>query len=165
MKLNKRLTCLILASGMLILAACTPQPGSPPTTSNGQTPAAGTPGSPSAENRLAGTKWTLVSFGTPGAESPLVEGSTITIEFKEDGQVGGSGGCNSYGGEYQVKGNMLLLNNISSTLMACADERVTQQEQQFFAALGSAGEFELSGDQLRIFYDNGQGVLHFKPAS
>jgi hypothetical protein len=43
---------------------------------------------------LENTHWSLVSFGPPGAETPLVEGSTITL-LLADGQAGGLGGCKS----------------------------------------------------------------------
>ena len=46
--------------------------------------------------------------------------------------------------------------------MACADERVTEQEQRYFQALESAGRYELDGNQLRIWYDNGAGLLVFE---
>jgi heat shock protein HslJ len=114
---------------------------------------------------LAGTQWRLVSFGAPGAETPVVEGSTVTLEFMTDSQAGGAGGCNSYGGEYQVQDNSVSFANIISTQMACADAGMMQQEQQFFQALQSAGQFELMGDQLVIWYDGGQGVLNFVRAS
>jgi heat shock protein HslJ len=117
------------------------------------------------ESNLTGTQWQLISFGAPGAEVPVVEGSTVTLEFNINGQAGGSGGCNSYGGEYQVEDNVLSFSQIVSTLMACADSNVTQQEQQFFQALESAGRFELTEDQLTIQYDGGQGVLNFVSAS
>lgn len=120
---------------------------------------------PDSEAGLANSQWRLVSFGAPGAETPVIEGSTVTLEFGAGSQAGGSGGCNSYGGEYQVQGGALSVSQIVSTLMACVDERVTQQEQQYFQALEAAGRFELAADQLTIWYDDGQGVLNFVRAS
>jgi putative lipoprotein len=110
---------------------------------------------------LANTQWRLVSFGAPGAETPVVEGSAITLEFKAEGEAGGSGGCNSYGGQYQVQGDTLSFGDVMSTLMACVDEGISQQEQAYFQALQTVGRFELAGDQLTIWYNNDQGVLNF----
>ena len=149
---------LLLTTVVLILSACTP------VTTGVTTPTAEPTVPSSAENSLANTQWTLVSFGTRGAETSLVEGSAITLEFGEDGQAVGSGGCNSYGSKYQVQDNRLSFSQINSTLMACADERVMQQEQQYLQALESAGEFELTDDHLTISYDNGQAVLNFVKA-
>lgn len=150
----KILTLLFLTL-FFILPACSQA------TAGGSTPPS-EPAEPSADTAsLANTQWRLVSFGAPGAETPIIEGSAVTLEFKAEGEAGGSGGCNSYGGQYQVQGDTLLLSEIVSTLMACADEAISQQEQQYFQAMQTIGRFELAGDQLTIWYNNEQGVLNF----
>lgn len=139
---------------VLLFAACTPsEPVAPP---NAQT----TPAT-SGTDSLAGTRWTLVSWGAPSAETPVIGESTITLEFA-DGQINGSGGCNSYGGSYQTQGDTLLLGEIASTLMACVDNAVMEQETNYFAALQTAGDFQVNGDQLTIAYNG--GVLTFVAA-
>ncbi|MCI0576435.1 MAG: META domain-containing protein [Chloroflexi bacterium] len=175
---RKKLAYVVVVLLALALAACTPQAG-PGADTGGQTPAGETPAgeTPAAEESppfsaetggegdLANTQWSLVSMGAPGAEAPVVAGSTITLAFEAAGQATGSGGCNSYGGEYRVEGNTLSFSNVASTLMACLDEAVMAQEAQYFQALETAGEFELAGDTLAIWYDGGQGVLNFARAS
>jgi heat shock protein HslJ len=151
----------------LILAACAPS-GAPPGAGNGPTPTgpAATPtGRAGVENSLANTAWVLVSYGAPGAETPVVAGSTVTLEFDAGDQAGGSAGCNSYGGHYQVDGDAISFSEMVQTLMACEDEQVMEQEAQYLAALETASQFELSGDSLAITYDGGQGVLNFVRAS
>jgi heat shock protein HslJ len=118
-------------------------------------------GTPGVAIGLEDTHWSLVSFGAPGAETPLVEGSSITL-LLADGQAGGFGGCNSYGTTYQVAGNELTFGQITSTLVACEDDQVTQQEQEYFRALESANSYELEGNHLRITYDGGEGLLVFE---
>lgn len=118
-------------------------------------------GLPGFETGLENTQWNLVSFGTPGAEEPLIEDSTITLMLA-GGQAGGSGGCNSYGGTYQVEGNTITFGEMTRTLRACADERITEQEDLYLAALGSASQYQIEGDQLLIAYDNGNGLLIFE---
>jgi heat shock protein HslJ len=83
------------------------------------------------------------------------------LNFESEGQVSGNGGCNSFAGSYEVQGSQLVFTDIVSTLVACADEALTAQEQQYVGALQTAGEFEVTGDQLTINYDNNQGVLNF----
>lgn len=73
---------------------------------------------------LADTKWSLVSSGEPGAETPVMEGSTLTLEFDAGGQASGSGGCNSYGAQDEVQGNRLSSGEITRTLMACEPEGI-----------------------------------------
>jgi heat shock protein HslJ len=110
---------------------------------------------------LAGTEWKLVSFGKAGAESPVLEKTAVTIKFGADGKAGGSSGCNSYGGEYQVRDDTLSLDRIISTKRACLAQDIMEQEQGYLMALGSAGKFKLADKQLTVFYDEGRGALNF----
>ena len=144
---------IIIALVFLVFAACTPKPGSIPNTGDGQTP--------KADKNLVNTSWTLVSFGQPGAEVPVIEGSKVTLQFNAEGKASGSGSCNSYSAQYQVKVNLLSFGEINRTLMACEQKGIDQQEQDYLQALGSAGRFELAGDRLTIWYDNDQGVLNW----
>lgn len=176
------LTVLVLAA--VVIAGCTPgvegetpaagatSTAAPPTeTADTPVPPSATPEpagatpSPTAPaeepDALAGSEWLLVSFGPVGAEEPVVAGSEITLSFVTGGQAGGSGGCNSYGGSYQVDGSKVTFGEIVSTLMACADEAVNEQEGRYLAALGAATSFEMRGDSLTIHYDEGQGALNF----
>lgn len=154
---QKTIALSILTVLALVVTACAPAGGDP-----GQPQR--TPASPPASGEsLAGTHWMLVSFGKPGEETPVREGSNVTVEFQEDGQVGGSGGCNSYSGQYQVEGDSIAFHEIASTLMACADQTVTGQEAQYLQALDTASQFTLADNRLRIFYDSDQNVLNFTP--
>lgn len=110
---------------------------------------------------LAGAEWRLTSFGKGDAQSSLVEGSVVTIKFGADGKVTGSGGCNSYGGEYRVRDENISFGRLISTKRACAAQAVTKQEQQYLEALGAAEKFKLAGEQLTILYGEGSGSLHF----
>jgi heat shock protein HslJ len=101
---------------------------------------------------LVGPEWQLVSFGVRGAETPVVATSTVTLRFTEDGNVGGSGGCNSYGGRYSVDGEALTIDRLVSTMMACEQDGIGAQELAFFAALGTATGYTLVDDQLTIAY-------------
>jgi heat shock protein HslJ len=113
---------------------------------------------------LENTRWELVSYGDIGLEVPVVEDSTVTLEIQPGGQIGGTGGCNSYGGEATLEDGKLTIGEITSTLMACMDEAVMEQEQQFFMALNSASKVELNGNALTILYNDGKSALHFMAA-
>jgi heat shock protein HslJ len=114
-----------------------------------------------ADSRLASTEWNLVSFGMSGRDSPVSEGRSVTLKFGSDGRAGGSGGCNSYSGQYREQGQQLSFSSILSTKRACVEQRANQQEQQYFAALETARSFRLSGERLTIVYGNGRSVLNF----
>lgn len=119
-------------------------------------------GNPSAAQRvLAGPDWKLVSLGPAGAETDVVAGTTVTIKFEEDGRVGGSTGCNSYGGTYEVRGEAISFGQLVSTKRACLDQNANEQEHRFVAALEMANRFKLSSNRLTIFSDRGRTVLNF----
>lgn len=120
----------LFAAGILaLLAACSPVAGDP----------------------LKGTSWSLLEMNGRSA----LEGTTVTASFA-DGNVSGSGGCNSYGGAYKVNGDKLQIKELVSTLMACADTGVMDQEAAFLSALGNAQSFKLTGGQLQVVTADGQ---------
>lgn len=122
----------------------------------GRTMESSTPGT-----ALRNTNWRLDSFGSVGAATPVIAGSTITLTFGEDGQVSGQSGCNSYGGSYTERGAALEFGEITSTLKACADQAVMEQEQQYLQTLRSADRFTMDGDTLTIWYREEGGALKF----
>ena len=114
---------------------------------------------------LAGTEWHLVSLGPSGSEANIVAGTTPTANFGEDGRIGGSTGCNNYGGTYEVRGETITIGRLVSTRRACLDQNANEQERRFLAALEAANRFRLSSDRLTIFADRGRTVLNFVRSS
>lgn len=108
---------------------------------------------------LNGTTWELYSIGS---HAPI-SGSKTTLRF-EAGQVSGLGGCNQYGGEYQINGDTLSIDKLYATEMACMSPAgVMAQEQDLLKALGDAQRFELGEGQLQITGPEGE-ALTFVPA-
>jgi heat shock protein HslJ len=118
---------------------------------------------PTPDPLLTGTEWQLNSFITgetaEGAASSLIAGTTITLLFNEEGSMGGHGGCNSYGSQYQVDGETITISDLVSTLMACEAEGVTEQETTYLSALGTVETFAIEGNQLTIKYPGGALVF------
>lgn len=109
---------------------------------------------------LEGTRWVLETLN---GEPPLA-GTELTLQFQE-GIAGGSSGCNSFGGSYQVNGGELAITEISQTLMLCtAPEGVMEQEAAYLAALQRAAAFRLVGERLQIENAAGEAMLVFRPA-
>lgn len=145
---------------MLALTGCSPiLPGSTPKPTAASTP-------PTAEaNVLAGTGWQLIDMEVGGNATPVVSGSHVTLEFSNDGQATGDAGCNSYGGSYSVDNDLIRFGEVVSTEMACTESNLMAQEQQVLQALSSADRFEVRGDQLTLWYDNGRNRLNFTATS
>ncbi len=112
-------------------------------------------------SELEDTRWRLVSYGDPGSQTPVIEETEVTLNFESGGQAGGSGGCNSFGARYQVSDGTISFSEIISTEVYCSPEEVMEQEQQYFEALRTAGDVEVTDDQLRIWYGDGEDVLTF----
>ena len=116
---------------------------------------------PGAPVDLSGTQWQLTSYGEPGSETPVVEETEAVLQFEQDNQATGTSGCNSFGGQYQISNGEIAFPEIVATEMACPGEGVMEQEMAYFQALRNADSFELIDDELRIWYNEGEGVLNF----
>jgi heat shock protein HslJ len=107
---------------------------------------------------LEDIKWFLRSYGEQGNLKGIIEGTEVTATFySSEGQVGGSAGCNIYGGRYHLIGSTLSISEIYSTEMACiSPEGVMMQEQEFLTILASAQSFQADDTTLKIFCSGGQ---------
>lgn len=150
MKIIKHFALLVC----IILAACTPAGATQETGRANAAPAS-----------LANTQWKLTFFGEGEAETPVIDGSNLSLAFEGENRVSGSGGCNSFGGIYQIQGDSLKLSDLVSTLMACADNSVTDQEGQYLSKLQAAERYEVNGEQLTIWHSGGSGRLIFTRAA
>lgn len=169
---SKFMWLLILAGICLMASACETKPADHPEVTNvscstchhvqykGALPAkpAGLQGA--ANPDLEKTKWLLVSYGQPGSETPVKDGTTISLSFYAPGQAGGFGGCNQYSAPTVRVGDRLSFGKMVRSARSCQPGGVDQQEQQYFQALASAESFEAAGGWLTIRYAQGSGILN-----
>jgi len=106
---------------------------------------------------LTNTNWSLVSIN---GQAP-VAAATLTLQFQSGTQLVGDSGCNSYGGQYQVSGSRITVSQLTTTLRACVDQSLNDQEAVFQSALGHAAQFSMSGNQLTLKNASGGEVLVF----
>jgi heat shock protein HslJ len=128
----KKLIVGLLA--LLLLAACA---GGSPATIMGQ--------------------WELVSYGSASSQTPAVADVDTSIEFL-DGQLSGNVGCNGFGGEYEVDGDVLKFGPVMSTMMFC-EGPVGEQEMATIAVFQESATFVLDGDTLTITSADGNSVI------
>jgi heat shock protein HslJ len=95
-----------------------------------------------------------------------IEGAEITLNYGET-SVEGSGGCNTYGGEYAASGDSLRLSGLYWTERACMEPKgIMEQEQAHLQALNAAARYHVDGDRLELYDEAGTLILAFvTPAS
>jgi heat shock protein HslJ len=111
----------------------------------------------SASNSLIGD-WKLVSYGSPSNPTPAAADVDTSIVFDADGNIGGSVGCNSFGGAYKVGGNTITFESIVSTLMMCVGPVGDQETVTLNVLVGSA-TFTRDGNNLTITSEDGGSVI------
>ena len=102
------------------------------------------------QEKLAGGEWVLA--GESGRQAP-------SLRF-EGGRVAGSGGCNRFGGKYELTGSRLSFSPLAATRMACPPE-IMKKEQGFFAMLGAVRGLTFEGDRLELRDGEGKVLASF----
>ena len=82
---------------------------------------------------------------------------TVTARFGADGNISGSGGCNTYSGSCTVDGGSITIGSLASTEMACPEPQMAV-ETAYLAALGKAtawtidseGKLSLTGADAKL---------------
>jgi heat shock protein HslJ len=127
---------LLFAMAIFILAACSSTP----------------------KVDLAG-EWKLVSYGNVTNPTPAVPDVETTVKF-ENGKVSGNLGCNSFGGDYEMKGNTVVFGSMFSTQMYC--DATSTQEQSIFGIFADGVDLsiQMNGNILTITSPDGLSVVN-----
>lgn len=122
--------------------------------------AAAAPAAVAESTELEGVTWQLVAYAdaSGAAAAPVAE---ATIAFA-NGQVSGNTGCNNFFASYVLDGTQLTVEQGGSTMMACAEE-VMAQEQGILAGLGQVAAYAVVDGQLQLLDRAGTAVLTFAP--
>lgn len=101
------------------------------------------------------SNWTLAELnGTPAAA-----GVETTLVFGEANGIGGNGGCNVYGGSVSFGDDgEIEISEVFSTMMACEDPKLGQ-EQAYFAALETVAHYTLAEGRLSLLDAEGNAVV------
>lgn len=118
---------------------------------------------PTRTFELTDTIWDLNAYDDgEGSIVSGMEGVEATIIFNEDGSFGGSAGCNSYSGNYQVDGADMNLELGPVTMMFCEEPAgVMDQEAAYLEDLQAVATFRISGDRLVMMDDSGRELLQY----
>src|SRR5262245_66643843 len=97
-----------------------------------------------------GPNWRLSELSGRAA-IPLEVSHRPWLRFEPDsGRVSGSGGCNRLTGPFTTDRGAIRFGALASTKMACFDEALSRQEDDFFSVLHSVNRFDVEGDTLLL---------------
>lgn len=112
-----------------------------------------------SSTNLAG-EWKLVSYGDAAAPTPALPGVDTSISF-EEGQFGGTVGCNSFGGDYTLNGDQMSIGSVISTMMFC--DQTSAQESAVLSILSDQNmTITQSGNLLTLSSADGKSIVSFE---
>jgi heat shock protein HslJ len=159
---------ILAAAAVLILAACgddgpdarTPTAATTaPDTASGGTAGTSVTSSPAATTEAPTTTVdlatalegrTFVSTAVEGYQ--LVEGTQVQLTF-EAGNIGANAGCNQLSSGYALEGDVLVVDAMAMTQMACTPASLMDQDTWLSALLTSRPTVALDGDTLTLTSD------------
>jgi len=95
---------------------------------------------------------------------PIIDNTTITITFKDDGTLNGSSGCNNYSGRYTANDGRITVSELNQTNAYCSEPPgAMDQEGAYLNALRAAATFEIPGMSAQLIIRNagGQEILRY----
>ncbi len=97
----------------------------------------------SADTPITGTDWKPVSIG----DQVVADDAKLQLRFEVDGKLNGSGGCNSFFGNYVLTESGIDIGPIGATRKACPQPQM-DLESRFFLALENAERVKSHGNRL-----------------
>ncbi|MGH8974872.1 MAG: META domain-containing protein [Acidimicrobiia bacterium] len=121
--------------------------------------ACGDPATTARAGQRSGDPWGRDFLSTAvtekGQDRPLVTGSRIRLSFTDDGRLVASAGCNTMGGQAEVRDGRLVVADLATTEMGCDPERHAQDEW-LAGFLASNPRLDLSDDELTLTGDSAE---------
>lgn len=104
---------------------------------------------------LPDSSWVVTGYnnGNEAVVSPAV-GTTLTIDFGSDGNVGGNGGVNTFRGTFTTTEDTIEFGPLATTKMAGEPEHMTQ-ETAFLGALANATTWSVTSRGMLELRDAG----------
>ncbi|MEO1070028.1 MAG: META domain-containing protein [Cyanobacteria bacterium J06638_6] len=108
--------------------------------------------------------WYLTSYRNDAGDTIAVQtfDQDASIRFS-DGRISGNATCNRFFGTYSLEVDALTIQSGGSTLMACPEEFMAQ-EQAFMGALEQVEGYEIAADTLQLYDAEGNVLLTFDKA-
>ncbi|MBK8706482.1 MAG: META domain-containing protein [Saprospiraceae bacterium] len=91
--------------------------------------------------------WRLTTIAVDPTPMQVPDSLKLTLRL-QSGKVDGHGGCNGFGGNYELNGNQLIVTGLMQTEMYC--EGISDWEQRFLERLQKSESYRLDGSTLEI---------------
>lgn len=105
--------------------------------------------------------WQLKSYeNASGALVSVISGSGVNARFGLFDRVDGSGGCNTYTGDYEAYDETLQIFTISATSAACPGD-IMDQESAFFLNMRRVASMTIIANDLTLQDSLGRTILTF----
>lgn len=115
-----------------------------------------------AELQLNGTSWTLTDYVSNGSSQHILDGTTITMLFSDEGRITGSAGCNHYFASYEMSSTKIAIGQAGSTEMYCMGTGVMEQESTYLSLLHEAVSLTAGNTTLSFADSKGTTILSFE---
>lgn len=114
---------------------------------------------------IEGLTWELDSLVLPAEDTlTLVPEAVMASMTLDNGQVTGTGGCNSFSASYELEGAVLSFSEIVRTRMACP-AMVMQFEDGLLSQLESVASWSSDGGSATFYDASGAELARFTPAT
>ena len=114
---------------------------------------------------LTANAWQVTGYNNGNeAVVSVVNGTSITAVFGEDGTLSGNASCNTYNAPYEVNGSNITIGLAATTMMACPGEGVMEQENAYLAAISTAATYSIQGDVLELRTADGALAVSYTAA-
>lgn len=101
------------------------------------------------KNGLIGKVWICESL----FERPVAGDNPLTLEFMPDGKVKGSGGCNTFTGEYYLASESLTFGPLAATKKYCG-AAAGEQEYTYMTFLARIKKVKVDDDEMELYGDD-----------
>jgi heat shock protein HslJ len=103
---------------------------------------------------LSGRSWVAEDINGKAVMDML----QTTLEFGEDGKVGGNAGCNRYFGSVKIEGDKIEFGPLGATRKMCP-ESIMNQEDAFFKSVPEVVRWRIENGLLFLYSDGDSPIL------
>ncbi len=107
---------------------------------------------------LENTRWSYLRTEINGTATEVLPDTEVTLNFSEN-SVSGSAGCNTFGGDYTQKAQMLSFSALFNTERFCLNDGLMEQEADYLKRLAKVSQARQENGMLILTYDTNAQLI------